>query len=362
MMIEGRHRPDTRLTRWRAARAATALSLLYASSVFGATLSTTHSTTSDGLIAVTILVKPGDGESVAGAQFNVRIDPGLYQVHKVVAGDAAANAGKDVAVGAHGDALTVLVAGFNQFAMSEGALATIYLASLGNPSGILPSIDAAVLSDPFGKQVPASIPPEPKTVEPPVDEAAPPESDSSSPAPATESPVPATTGELDSRASARTGYGGLADSENAVSVAPILSPPPPFSTGRHVSASPLTRAPLGTGQPSPGIPASMADGVAAGVPMPESTAGPEETASGSLPARRESARQVKLAHAMTPLTSGERGAAGSSVPSSPGEGAGNTSSIVLQSNWRKPVLFVLSLVVIASAFPLRRRLFGKGRS
>lgn len=360
MIIGNRHRPDFRLT-WRHAACAMAVAhFLCAGGVLAATLSTSHSTNSGGLIAVTVLLRPGAGESIAGAQFNVQIDLGRYEVHEVITGDAAASAGKEVAVGAHGDALTILVAGFNQHAMSEGALATIYLAPVGEPSAAWPSIEAAVLSDPFGKQVPVTVAPEPKTVDPPADET---ESSRSQPAPAQpESKLPASANTIESgtRTNARGWGGGLAESENDASSEPVFVPPP-FGTGRKVSASPMVYAPSVTDRSKPDAPATVAGGRAAAVPTPESPAAVKESTAGGSPASHESARRVKLTRAMPPLATGGPSATGASLPLSRDEGTGSALGVVLQPKWKNPAVFVASLVVIFGVFSLRRRLFGKGR-
>lgn len=360
MKTGGTYRSDKRPARVRAASVAAVLFLSYGGGVLAATLSVTHATANDGLIAVAIAVKPESGESVAGAQFELLVDSGSYEVHAVIAGEAALGAGKDVAVGTHSDAITVLVAGFNQNAMSEGTLATIYLVPLGSSTGYPPAITAAVLSDPYGKQIPVIVPPVPKTEDPPADGDASPDPQTPLPAPAVQPAVPANNRELNSHVTGSSGFTGALDYEETA-VADLIGSllPLPYAA-RRIPANATARA-------FPGAPATRPAVRETGTLGRESTAhasewdsAPQDAPAGNPSTASAPAQHARLAHVITPLTITDRAAAPSGrAPSA--LASENGPAAALEPSWKKPVLFLMVLAIIAGGFPLRRKLFGKGR-
>lgn len=134
--------------------AAAILLLLVHGAAFGATLRTNAPYASNGLTAVPIWLSPASGDQVASLQFQLRYDTSAFSVSRVEISAAARQAGKDVVFAEHDGWSTIIVAGLNQGALSNGLLATVYLEPLGNgatPEGL--AIASPVLSDPEGKAV-----------------------------------------------------------------------------------------------------------------------------------------------------------------------------------------------------------------
>ncbi|MBI2422795.1 MAG: hypothetical protein HYV27_08190 [Candidatus Hydrogenedentes bacterium] len=140
-------------------RAASGLTLLLglalgAGTAHAASLAFAQPHRDSGLWAVPIVLISGPDEEVASLQFE--LDTGGLGVDSVAAGSAAQGAGKDVAVGYHDDAVSLLVAGINQEVMENGPVAWIYLTDDGRSArGLIDglALNEPVLSTPEGEPV-----------------------------------------------------------------------------------------------------------------------------------------------------------------------------------------------------------------
>ena len=356
-------RAHRRIRPWPGARRAAAVGCLslWQTVSYAAVLAITQTATEDGLVAIQVAMTPGTGESVAGAQFEIPVDTALFEVYEVVAGAAALAAGKDVAFSAHEDALTVLVAGFNQSGIEAGALATIYLSpATPETSSATFSLRSGVLADPSGQSVPVEFPAEPKVETPTPGLETPPES------PASEA------GPDDADRSSAAGSGTRAGARGA-GASDELEP------GKDVSER------RGGGPPSAGLPGTLRP-IASSNIVSGARAGSQTRAGQSSVASREPqpgplARRDPRGNMESPLSGTPRMAGHETAqPSSDTSGAmfGVTPGVVTplalpapareaasrlepgRTDWRKPALFVAILGGFAGLAALRRRIRGKG--
>lgn len=329
---------------------------------WAATLTPEVASLPDGTVAVAVSVRPGTGEQVAGLQFNLGLPGGAYTVQEVALGDAALQAGKEVAYGLRGDALTVLIAGFNQNGIGAGPVATVYLVpaveDAADPDFALSN---AVLSDPQGQAVPLTLLQPVKRTEPPA-----------------EADDPSAESTADARDSAQSPHesSSLADNarSRAVSDLALLEGGTPQAgegsesgaAAGYLQASRSRTTSRSSNQPA----AAHADGTDT-TPAPSGGKALSSVAEGmqfpsSAGAARVSEHDVPNRAAVDPA-GGSRGpvAARVAIAASPqAESARNDGALALPGErrytWRNPALFVALLCGIFMVRAVRRRLFRKG--
>ncbi|MBP8131566.1 MAG: hypothetical protein KA184_18450 [Candidatus Hydrogenedentes bacterium] len=329
---------------------------------WAATLRPEVSLLPDGSLAVSVNIQPGSSETVAGLQFDLELPGGAYTVLEVLPGSAAQHAGKEVVHALHGDALTVLVAGFNQSSIGEGAVATIYLASAApDDGGAGLGLSRAVLSDPEGNAVAMTLLPLEKSTAPAAS-ANGPSAESGENRQALVSPVsagakrsgierryaapdPAEVGAARAHDGNGGGEGGAIPYVGTGASALSVASSPRRSSGplRESGATPLAPGAAGDVPEEGGTRLSPGAG-------PDAGAGPF------------AAKDAALAKsAASPERLAARGfAAGAPRPES---AAGSTTAQPPRApkpSWRDPVIFVALLCGIFLARAVQRRLFRKG--
>lgn len=105
-----------------------------------------------GTLVVPIDFKAAPGENVSGLQFEIVFDAGQLTWQGLAAGPAAAAANKMVSSnGLSKGRYRVIIAGFNQTVVQDGAVATATFRTTGTAPAI--RLENAILSDPAGKAV-----------------------------------------------------------------------------------------------------------------------------------------------------------------------------------------------------------------
>lgn len=101
------------------------------------------------------------GDVVASLQFDVHFDTEQFQFRRVETGAAATNADKSAHFNQiRPDVIRVVVAGLNRTVIAPGILARVVFDRVSGESGTTSlRMDGAILSDPFGTAVPATLSP-----------------------------------------------------------------------------------------------------------------------------------------------------------------------------------------------------------
>ncbi len=133
--------------------------LFCACAAVAAVVSLDETSDSDGYLVVPVLIQAVSEDSVAGLQFDVTFDSARWDLVDVELGTSAYEAGKDVFFSdlSSGSA-RVVVAGFNQETLADGAVAQLVLCPLEDcdaATGL--ALDSLVASDPLGRRVEAGF-------------------------------------------------------------------------------------------------------------------------------------------------------------------------------------------------------------
>ncbi len=140
-----------------------AVVLLGASHVVAVTLGlqsiVTLDQTTEVQLPIQLDTQPGD--VVASLQFDIHFDNEQFQFRRVETGAAAAQADKSAHFNPiRPDVIRVVVAGLNRNVIAPGILARVVFDRVSGESGTTSlRMDGAILSDPFGTAVPATLSP-----------------------------------------------------------------------------------------------------------------------------------------------------------------------------------------------------------
>jgi len=136
--------------------------VLTCTACFGATLTAGEISAAPGSqgVALPISLALDAGDEVASLQFDILFDGGTLALPLVVIGSAAQSAAKELSYFALGlDTVRVVIAGLNQTAIPEGAVAqALFNVDAAAPEELsVVTLGYVVLADPFGSEVDAEV-------------------------------------------------------------------------------------------------------------------------------------------------------------------------------------------------------------
>ena len=151
----------THTNRWLTILCVTAL--LWTSQAVAATLSLhpINALENTPVVQLPVQLDTAEGDIVASLQFDIHFDPQHLQFRDVETGEAAEQADKSAHFNQiRPDVVRVVVAGLNRTVITPGTLSLIVFDLVAGASGTTSlRMDAAILSDPFGTAVPATLSP-----------------------------------------------------------------------------------------------------------------------------------------------------------------------------------------------------------